>query len=281
VIAILGGLAAALCFGGSTLASSRSARMIGSASVVAWMMLIGLVATVPLIVASGNPRLDANAIGWLAVSGAGNVFGLLVVYAALRIERVGIVAPICSTEGAVAAVIAAARGESIGAGVGAALAGILIGVVLASVREEREDARHDFRGAILAILAAGLFGVGIYAAGRVSTDVSLGIAVLPARLVGTVVIAAPLALTRRIRLTRPALPLVVLSGLTEVSGFAFLTLGSRHDIAVTAVLSSQFAAVAAIGGYVIFGERLGRVQRLGAVVIIAGVATLTALQATA
>lgn len=281
MIAILGGLAAALCFGGSTLASSRSARMIGSASVVAWMMLIGLVATVPLIVASGNPRLDANAIGWLAVSGAGNVFGLLVVYAALRIERVGIVAPICSTEGAVAAVIAAARGESIGAGVGAALAGILIGVVLASVREEREDARHDFRGAILAILAAGLFGVGIYAAGRVSTDVSLGIAVLPARLVGTVVIAAPLALTRRIRLTRPALPLVVLSGLTEVSGFAFLTLGSRHDIAVTAVLSSQFAAVAAIGGYVIFGERLGRVQRLGAVVIIAGVATLTALQATA
>jgi uncharacterized membrane protein len=280
VIALLGGLAAAFCFGGSTLASSRSARMIGSASVVAWMMLIGLVASVPLVVASGSSGLDANAIGWLAVSGAGNVFGLLIVYAALRIERVGIVAPICSTEGAVAAVIAAARGEAIGAGVGAALAAVLIGVVLASVREEREETRHDFRGAILAGVAAGLFGVGIYAAGRVSTDVSVGIAVLPARLIGTVVIAAPLAVTARIQLTRRALPLVVLSGVAEVSGFAFLTLGARHDIAIAAVLSSQFAAVAAVGGYVLFGERLGLVQRLGTVVIIAGVATLTALQAT-
>jgi glucose uptake protein GlcU len=280
VIAILGGVAAALCFGASTLASSRSARMIGSASVVAWMMLIGLVATLPLIALDPGPKLDANAIGWLAVSGAGNVFGLLVVYAALRIERVGIVAPICSTEGAIAAVIAAARGETIGAGVGAALVVILAGVVLASIREDREDTRHDFRGAILAVVAAGMFGVGIYAAGRVSTDVSIGVAVLPARLIGTVVIALPLALTRRIRLTRRALPLVVLSGLAEVVGFAFLTVGARHGIAVAAVLSSQFAAVAAVGGYVLFGERLGRVQRLGTIVIIVGVATLTALQAT-
>src|SRR5262249_15393095 len=150
------------CFGGSTLASSRSARMIGSASVVAWMMLIGLLATVPLIVARGHSLPGANVIGWLVVSGAGHVVGLLVVSAALRIERVGIVAPICSTEGAVAAVIAAARGETIGAGVGASLAVILVGVVLTSVREERDDTRHDVRGALLAVAAAGLFGVGIY-----------------------------------------------------------------------------------------------------------------------
>src|SRR5947209_6756658 len=107
MIAILGGLGAALCFGASTLASSRSARLIGSASVVAWMMLIGLAVTLPGVLVTGVPGgLDAGSGAWLAVAGCGNVFGMLIVYAALRIERVGIVAPICSIEGAIAAVIA-------------------------------------------------------------------------------------------------------------------------------------------------------------------------------
>jgi drug/metabolite transporter (DMT)-like permease len=45
------------------------------------------------------------------------------------------------------------------------------------------------------------------------------------------------------------------------------------------VLASQFAAVAAVGAYVLFHERLSRVQLAGVVAILAGVAALTALQA--
>src|SRR5205814_3725595 len=162
------------------------------------------------IAITGVPSgLGANAAAWLAVSGAGNIGGLLVVYAALRIERVGIVAPITSTEGAVAALIAAARGESIGGGTGAALAVIPVGVVLASIRSDNEDGRHSARGAVLAIVAAGIFGTGIYAAGRVSTEVPLTWALLPPRAIGVLVIALPLVLTSRIRLSRAALPLVV------------------------------------------------------------------------
>lgn len=281
MIAILGGLGAALCFGVSTLASSRSARLIGAGSVVAWMMIVGLAVTVPGIAVTGVPSsLDANAAGWLAVSGVGNIGGLLIVYAALRIERVGIVAPICSTEGAVAAMIAAARGEAISGGTGIALAAIPVGVVLASVRGDQDEGRHDFRGVPLAIAAAGIFGLGIYAAGRVSTEVPLTWALLPPRAIGVLVIALPLLLSSRIRLTRRALPLVVLSGLAEVAGFACLTLGARHGIAIAAVLASQFAAVSAIGGYLLFGERLGRIQLIGVIVIIAGVTALTALRAS-
>jgi drug/metabolite transporter (DMT)-like permease len=280
VTAILGGLGAALCFGASTLASSRSARLIGSASVVAWMMLVGLAVTIPGIAITGVPSdLGASEAGWLALAGAGNVFGLLVVYAALRIERVGIVAPICSTEGAVAAVIAIALGETISGGTGAALAVIPVGVALASVNSDDDDRRHDFRGALLSIGAAGIFGAGIYAAGRVSTEVPLTWAVLPPRALGVLVIALPLLASGRIRLTRRAAPLVLVSGLAEVAGFACLTLGARHGIAIAAVLSSQFAAVAAIGGFVLFGERLGRIQLTGVVVTIAGVTALTALRA--
>lgn len=280
MVAILGGLGAALCFGASTLCSSRSIRMIGSPSVVAWVLLVGLVVTAPVIAAEGAPeRLDGEAVGWLALSGLGNVAGLLIVYAALRIERVSIVAPITSTEGAVAALIAAAAGEAIGGWTGLALAVIVVGVVLAGIVSE-PDERHDHRrGVLLSLLAACSFGVGLYATGRVGQDLPVMWAVLPARLLGVAVVAVPLALTSRLRLTRRAVPLVVGSGLAEVAGFASYAAGARHGIAVTAVLASQFAAVAAVGGYALFHERLGRAQLVGVTVLLAGVAALSALRA--
>jgi multidrug transporter EmrE-like cation transporter len=48
---------------------------------------------------------------------------------------------------------------------------------------------------------------------------------------------------------------------------------------VSAVLASQFAALAALAAFLLFDERLARVQLAGIAVIAVGVATLTALQA--
>jgi len=78
---------------------------------------------------------------------------------------------------------------------------------------------------------------------------------------------------------RANLPFVVLSGLCEVAGFALFTVASRHGIAVSAVLASQFAALAAVAAYLLFGERLARVQLAGVASIVVGVGVLSALQA--
>ena len=43
MIALAGGLGAAVCFAVSTLGSARSSRLIGAPTVVAWMMLVGLI----------------------------------------------------------------------------------------------------------------------------------------------------------------------------------------------------------------------------------------------
>jgi drug/metabolite transporter (DMT)-like permease len=278
LVAILGGLGAAFCFCASTLCSARSSRMIGSASVVGWIMLIGLVVIAPALALSGAPGLDWSKTSWLVVAGFGNVVGMLVVYAALRVERVGLVAPITSTEGAIAALIAAAAGETIGGGTGASLAAVAVGVVLAGIVRERDLHPHGRRGVLLSLAAACLFGVGLYATARVGRELPLVWAVLPARAVGVVVVTAPLVLSSRLRLTRRALPLVLGSGLAEVGGFASYAVGARHGIAVAAVLTAQFAALAAVGAYFLFGERLNRVQIAGVAVIVAGVAALTALQ---
>jgi drug/metabolite transporter (DMT)-like permease len=64
-----------------------------------------------------------------------------------------------------------------------------------------------------------------------------------------------------------------------VAGFALFALGARHGIAVSAVLASQFAAISAIAAYVLFHERLARLQLAGVVAIVCGVTVLTVLQA--
>jgi drug/metabolite transporter (DMT)-like permease len=72
---------------------------------------------------------------------------------------------------------------------------------------------------------------------------------------------------------------VVTAGIAEVVGFALFAVGSRHGVAVAAVLASQFAAIAAVAAYFLFRERLTRVQVAGVATIVIGVAVLTALQA--
>jgi hypothetical protein len=70
MIAIVGGIGAALCFGVSTLCSAQSSRLIGSTSIVAWVLLVGLVATIPAVTISGVPeQLDAGMAWWLVLAG--------------------------------------------------------------------------------------------------------------------------------------------------------------------------------------------------------------------
>ncbi len=283
MIAILGGLGAAAAWALSTLCSSRSSRLIDPSSVVAWMMLIGLLITLPLAALSGVPaRLGPGSGAWLAVSGVGNVGGLVLTYRALRVGQVSLVAPLVSTEGAVAAVIALIAGEPLAPGVGVTLAAIVAGVWVASAPDRSRTAAtapHPTYAISLAIAAALAFGVSLYATARAGAELPVSWVVLSARAIGVVTLALPLALTRRLEITRRAVPLVVASGIAEVLGFYSYTIGSRHGIAVAAVLASQVGGLAALGAYFAFDERLSRKRTLGVCTMLAGVAVLSALRA--
>ena len=62
-------------------------------------------------------------------------------------------------------------------------------------------------------------------------------------------------------------------------GFALFAWGSRHSIAVSAVLAAQFGAIAAVAAFVLFRERLAAIQLVGVVMIVVGVTVLSGLQA--
>ena len=283
MISVAGGLVAALGFSATTLCYACLARMMGPYAVLSWVMLVGFAITVPLVVITGVPDgLDGAAVGWLALAGFGNVGGLLLTYKAFCSGKVAVIAPIVSTEGAIAAVISVVAGERLAVGSGFTLALIVMGIVLASFgpNTPEDDTRADtIAVVVLSLLAAVAFGASLYAVGRVGRELPIAWALLPARLVGVAVVALPLALTSRLRITRQAVPFALVGGICEVIGIAAYTLGARHGLAVSAVLASQFGALAALAGFFLFRERLSRLQVLGVTAIALGVAVLTGLQA--
>lgn len=191
MIAILGGLGAAFAFAIATLSASRGARMIGTRSFLAGVMLVGLVVTLPVVVTRSAPHIGGADGGWLVLSGCGNVAGLLCAYAALRLGKVGIVAPVVSTEGAIAAVLAVLAGEGISPGVGATLGVIAGGILLSSVARDADGVQADPRGPralVFAIAAALAFGASLYATARVGASLPTAWAVLPARAIGVVAV---------------------------------------------------------------------------------------------
>ena len=282
MVAILGGLGAALMFSAATVCSSRSSRLIGAWSAVSWVMIFGLLLNLVLIALAGSPgHLDPGTLGWMFLAGAGNAVGLMFAYTALRHGKVGLVTPIVSTEGAVAAVAAVLLGEALGVASVVLLVMIVTGVVLASVAPSGipvEGERKTY-AVLLAATSAVLFGSSLYATGRLSGVLPMAWVLLPPRLLGVLFLALPLGLTGRLKLNRRALPLVVAAGVCEVLGFASYTWGARQGIAVTAVLVSQVGAISGLAAYVLFHERLTRLQLGGVAVILVGVAALSAVRA--
>jgi drug/metabolite transporter (DMT)-like permease len=299
VIAIVGGLGAAILWAAATVASSRSSRWIGSRVVLAWIMVIGTVVGLPIALVTGVPTsIPPETPLLLLVAGLAYSGGLYTAYRALTIGKVSIIAPIVATEGALAAVFAVALGDPLAGSAAIVLAVIAGGVVLAAIEparplvpagdigldaeavEAEEPAPHEEHtreAVVFAVVSAVIFGIGLVASGKAALLVAPIWVALSSRVVGLVVVALPLVLQRRMFLTRRALPLVLLSGVAEIIGSTLSAWGATDSIPVVAVLGSQFAAIAAVAAFILFGERLSRTQVLGVVVIVAGVTVLAAL----
>ena len=284
MIPILAGLGAAVAFAASVLASTVSSRRIGAGSTVGWVLLIGF-PIAALAALADTTGLTSAAAPWLLVAGLGNVIGLSCEYAALRIGRVSVVAPLTSAEGAVASLMSIVAGARFTVGLLLALGIIVTGgaVTAASVGPDGSEQPRRPHAALLsvalALLAAICFGSSLYSTGRVSQSLPLGWVLLPARLCGVLLITIPLAARGRLRIERGVAPVLMVAGLAEIVGFLCLGIGGRANIAITSVLASQFAAFAAIGAVFLFGERLGASQKVGILAIAIGTALVAAVGA--
>jgi drug/metabolite transporter (DMT)-like permease len=141
----------------------------------------------------------------------------------------------------------------------------------------REDPAATRRSVILAVAAAAAFSIGLITSARLG-DTPISWIIFSSRAVGVLMIAVPLVLRGRLRLSRRALPLVVVSGVLEAVGSSVYVIGAHVSPATAVVLSSQFAAIAAVSAFVVFKERLGRIQVVGVSVIAVGVTALAIIR---
>jgi drug/metabolite transporter (DMT)-like permease len=301
MIAILGGLGAAFLWAAANVASARSSRLIGASSALATMMLVGLLISLPLVPFAGPlPQITPVLVFWLAASGLGSVIGLLFVYRGMRIGKVGPVLAIASTEGAIAAVVAVIAGERLTIPAALMLGVIAIGIAVVALATGDAAAGADGavdssgiaaaspvlrpgrsverQAALFGTVGAIAFGFSIYGTAQAGLSLPIIIAIMPPRVAGVALVFVPLALTGRLRMTRRAAPLVVITALGEVIGNAAYIVGVRESIAIAAVLASQYAAVAAVAAFFLFRERLSLLQRSGVVSIAVSVAILTAVR---
>lgn len=294
--AVLGGLGAALIWAVGSMFASRAARALGPQLTLAWVMLVGLIGLGLVLPFSHPPHLSGTSAVWLALGGAGNVAGLLLMYRALRLGQLGVVMPIVATEGGLAALISILAGQPVSVLAAAALVVTVIGVVMTSISPrpaERVPPAADVAGLPAAVatprghgdrpaaawstLAALSFGVSLFATGKAGAVLPTAWAVMPPRVVGVLAVTIPLGVRRRLRWAPGTGRLLVIAGICEVAGFFAYATGARHDIAVAAVLATLTGAFGAGLGRVFFGEHIRASQVAGVFVIFAGVATLTAI----
>jgi len=262
--------------GGTLSRRVHPVAVIRSAHAMAGVVLLGVVT-----VAGEWGR--TGAIGWGIVSGIVGSSGLGLFYAALSRGTMGVVAPIAGTGVVVPVVVGLLQGDEPGV---VALVGIvvtIVGVVLVAGPERgsvTDPAAAPVQAGpgpvVLAMLAAVCFGSGqvLIAEG---SDHSVALTIFAMR-AATVVLATALLATVLRTASRPEPAdrrTTAAIAVTDTSAMATFSLATTMGaLSISAVLASLYPAVTAVLAWRLHGERLRRIQLVGAVATLAGVALI-------
>jgi drug/metabolite transporter (DMT)-like permease len=211
------------------------------------------------------------------LAGFGGAAGLSLFYWALSIGTMSIVAPIAACSVLIPFSLSLARGErpsALALG-GAALA--ILGVVAASIEERRVDVRARGRAIVIACGSAVAIGVFMYFLGRGGQAGSSFSTLLGARIVSLALLAGAVVVAHaRLRQPPRTLAQVGAVGLGDVTANTLFTLAaSRGLLAIVSVLGSVYPVATVILAHAVLGERITRVQKVGVLFALVGVAAVS------
>lgn len=278
MIAIVLGLAASLSWGVADFIGGIQSRRMPVLAVVLGSQLAGLVLVATIVAIRGEGIPGGDFVMYAALSSVGGIVGLTAFYKALSIGAMGVVAPLSSTAAVIPLVVGIATGERPSALQGFGVAVAILGVVLAS-REagaEAKGSRAVSAGAWYALVSAVGFGCFFLAIDRASDDDVLW-AVCVNRAVSVSLLGLALLVTRpKLGLRATDMRTLAVVGVLDIAANAFFAIGSTKGLlSVVAVLASLYPVITVVLARVVLGERLHLVQRLGAVLALAGVAMIS------
>jgi drug/metabolite transporter (DMT)-like permease len=252
------------------LASKRT--NVYSVIVTAQIGSVVLLFAAALIFAEKFPAIDH--LVWGAIAGIAGAVGLVALYRALAIGRMGVAAPISAVVTAAVPVFAGfflqglpKTTQLIGFGFA------LIGVWLISRSADGAIKLGDLKLPIIAGLGFGIF---LLVINRVSEGGVLW-PLVGARCGSLSAIAIYAATQKQLKLpARNHLPLIALAGVMDTLGNTFFALaGQIGRLDVAAVLSSLYPASTVALAAVILKERITRVQSIGIVATLAAIVLIT------
>jgi drug/metabolite transporter (DMT)-like permease len=272
-MAVLLALASAAIWGAADFCGGLATRRAGAQAVVLGSQAAGLVLLLVLLPwLGGSPTPGDLALG--AAAGACGGAGLVIFYRAMAQGVMSVVAP---TTGVCAAAVPVLTGVVLGERIGVAAAvGIvlaLVAVLLVAAEGGLSSLRSIRPGALVPALVSGL-AFGLFFVFLHRTHASSELAPLVSARIASVVLigAVALAARRDLRVTRPALPAVLVAGIGDVTANALYLVATQHGgLAITGVLASLYPASTVLLAQLVLREGLVRAQAAGLAAAVAAV----------
>lgn len=268
-----------LTFGVADFAGGMAAKKTSAVTVVVGSHLAGLALVLALApgFGSGTPLLQE--LAWGAAAGAAGSVGLAMLYHALAVTRMSIVAPVAALVGMAAPVVfgvAAGERPAALAWLGVAVAFPAV-VLIARTRDRGSPGSNALRAAWLGIVVGLMFGLFGILISRTGDDSGLW-PLLAARVASIVMMSGFAAATRRRLLPgRGVRRLVVSAGLLDMTANILFLLAVREELlSLVAVIMSVYPAATVGLARVVLGEKVEPLQGVGMALALAGV-TLIAL----
>jgi drug/metabolite transporter (DMT)-like permease len=248
--------------------------------ILAINQFFGLLVGIGILIATGTwitPTLHNYFIPGV-LAGLSGYAGLLCLYAGLSTGRMGVVAPISSLSAIIPLAYAfTVKGDRLSQGVMVGVIAATVGGFLASGPEIK--GRLPLKPVILALGAA--FGFGIALSFMAIGSQSHALLTMVSMRSASLVVSAVLLLRRGDfgGVTPKTLPLLFAIGAADFSANLLLGIATTKGlVSLAMVLGSLYPIVTAILAFAYLQERLHRVQYLGVLLAVGGVALISALQ---
>jgi uncharacterized membrane protein len=282
-------LTSAAMYGAADFLGGLASRRASAIAIVVISQLAGLAAlliVLPLLPAASPVRGDWV---WGAAAGVAGGIGVALLYRALAIGSMAIVAPITAVCAVTVPVgVSIALGERPAAGTFAGIALALVSIVLVSQQRPDADAAvaqvaQGFspvrRAPGIGIAFASGVAIGIFFLALARTRAEAGLwPLVAARTMSFGLFAAFAVMTRRpLRMPSKVLTTAVVGGVLDMLANVFYLLASRYGpLSIVVTLSSLYPASTVLLARTVLGERLVAIQvvgiicALGAVLLIVG-----------
>lgn len=274
---ILLSVASALAYGTADFlggAASRKANVFRVVALSAPASLVVEALILPLL----GARWTAGSVGWGALSGVASAFAFALLYYALSIGPMVIMAPITAiVSAALPVAVGLAKGEHLTAAELAGLPVAVCAIMLVTVKRSVMVASVRPWAVAVACLAGAAIATQLITLDQTPHDSGVAPLIVGRGVSSVIVLSAALTLRRRIDSGRPPVALAAGAGFLDSLANLFFLLAARSGLlSISAVIVALYPAATIVLARVVLREGISRTQWLGLATAAAGVALLAA-----